>query len=161
MTKVFYTGDTYNNNTGTGVMGRICDLLKYNGLQPNANDVNIGMTMLTGDAIFKNPVYHVSDRAPHVLNEDPTIENLLDIVKQLNGVGEIGNSMLGEYWSSRVAQAFFEHEQMNDINSMPEMELAHYDAVNGLEKSFKAIARHMKSYKLRKVNRCVSCVSLA
>ena len=111
--------------------------------------------MLSGDAIFNNPVYQVSPQDPNILNDYPTIENLIDIVKELNGVGEIRNSMLSDYWSSRVAQGLFEHEQTIEFHAMPELELADYPVVDSLDMYFKAVAKHMKSHEIRKVNRDV------
>ena len=88
MRESFYTGDIYDKNPGTGVMGRILgkfqpglfvflccglgnltqygnhslsmhttDVLKQNGLQTSANNVDDGMTMLSGDQMFNNPVF--------------------------------------------------------------------------------------------------------
>ena len=53
----FYTSDIYRTNPGTGVFGRILDVLKLQGKQTSANNVEAGMTMLSGDQMFSNAVY--------------------------------------------------------------------------------------------------------
>jgi len=111
MQEMFYTGDPKREDIGTGVMGRMLDTLNNQGLQTSANNVNSGMTMLSGDPTYSNPVFTVSTKDPAVLNQKPTIDNLMeDHVKVLNGIGDVDNSLLSEQWSSRVASALFEHE---------------------------------------------------
>ena len=110
MQEMFYTGDPKREDIGTGVMGRMLDTLNNQGLQTSANNVNSGMTMLSGDPTYSNPVFTVSTKDPAVLNQKPTIDNLMEDVKVLNGVGLQDNSLLSEQWSSRVASALFEHE---------------------------------------------------
>lgn len=92
------------------------------------------------------------------LNKYPTVENLLDVVKDLNGVGETGNSLLSEHWSSKVATSLFEHEQSHTIAAMPEFDVSNYPTPNRLSSSFKAVASYMKSRTYRKVNREVFVV---
>ncbi|KAL7539583.1 hypothetical protein ACHAXR_009408 [Thalassiosira sp. AJA248-18] len=160
MQNSFYTSDIHHANPGTGVFGRILDILKQQGLHTSANNVDNGMTMLSGDQAFDNPVYTVSTKSPQVLNKYPTVDNLIEVVKSLNGVGDTGNSLLSEYWSSRVAAALFEHEQMHDIAAVPEFEISDYPETSvQLTSSFKAIAGYMKSREYRKVNRDVFVLS--
>ena len=102
----------------------------------------------------------VSTKNPTALNKYPTIGNLIDAVKQLNGVGGVGNSVLSEQWSSRVASALFEHEQMIEISSMSEFDLTNYpESTMKLASQFKAVAGYMKSRAFRKVNREAFVVS--
>ena len=101
----------------------------------------------------------MSTKSPSVLNKYPTID-LIDVVKTLNGVGETGNSLMSEYWSSRVASALFEHEQMHEIAAIPEFEVIDYPVTSvKLTSSFKAVAGYMKSRQYRKANRDVFVLS--
>ena len=94
------------------------------------------------------------------MNKIPTITNLIDLVKNLNGVGEDSNNYLSESWSAKLANAFYEHEQQLDISSLSEFEVTGYPAKDGsLAAKFKAIAKHMKARSYRKVNRDVFFVS--
>ena len=74
---------------------------------------------------------------------------ITEVVKQLNGVGELGSSVMSETWSSRVAASLFEHEQMQEIASMPEFDITSYgdgdDILSrSLGSSFKAVVEFMK-----------------
>ena len=94
-----------------------------------------------------NPVFTVSTKDPSALNEKPTIDTLIEDVKVLNGVGEIDNSVLSEQWSSRVASALFEHEQMIEISSMSEFDLTNYpESTMKLASQFKAVANSYRAF---------------
>jgi len=91
----FYTGDPYEENPGTGVFGRMLDMLKERGYSTSANSVSGGgETMLTGDQSFNNPVWNIGIKAQPPLDMTPTVENLYDAVKKINGIGEVGNSFV-------------------------------------------------------------------
>ena len=140
---------------------RMLDILsQQEGVTTSANNVNNGIALLSGDANLFNPIYSVSTKSTGELNKFPTVDNLMDVVKELNGVGEVGNNMLSEYWSSRVASALFEHELEHELLSMPEFDMSGYPTSNvQLTSSFKAVAGYMKSREYRKVNRDVFVVS--
>lgn len=116
--------------------------------------------MLTGDQQYNNPVTGVSTKAPSALNQNPTIENIYDHVKVLNGVGKVDGSVMSEIWSSSVAVALAEQEQMELIASMPEFDINNYgeDEAGGLTGRFRAVLEFMKSRNFRKVNREVYVV---
>ena len=58
MQNTFYTSDIHQVNPGTGVFGRILDILKLQGKQTSANNIDNGMArMLSGDQMFSNAVY--------------------------------------------------------------------------------------------------------
>lgn len=153
----FYRGDPYDINANTGVFGRMLDKLKLQGYQTSANACGDGGEMLTGDQQYNNPVYGVSTKAPQTLNQDPTIENIYEVVKELNGVGEADSNVMSETWSTRVAASLYEHEQMQLIAGMPEFDITSYgedgDGGESLGGSFKAIIEFMKSRHFRKVDR--------
>lgn len=136
------------------------DVLKKHGYQTHANNVDgAGETALTGDQQYSNPVWTVSTRDPSLMNKIPTLTNLLDLVKQLNGVGESGNSYLAETWSSRVANALFEYDQGFDVINQG-IEVTNYGKECGdLDARFRAIAKHMLAREYRKVNRDIFVVS--
>ena len=72
------------------LLALICrDKLRLKGFQTAANARGAGGGMLQGDQEYKNPVYGVSTGAPQALNQDPTINNIYEVVKELNGVGEV------------------------------------------------------------------------
>ena len=165
MVHEFYRGDPLDVNTNTGVFGRMLDKLKLQGYQTSANSRGAGDQMLAGDQKYKNPIWGVSTSAPSDLNQDPTVLDIYEVVKELNGVGTPTSGVMSETWSSRVAAALFEHEQMKLIATMDEFDVETYgegdlaDGGSSLGSSFKAIIEYMKSRHFRKVNREVYVLS--
>jgi uncharacterized protein (DUF1800 family)/uncharacterized protein (DUF1501 family) len=162
MQKEFYRGDPHNVNANSGVFGRILDRLKLQGYQTSANFVGAGHTMVTGDQQYNNPVIEVSAKNPVPLNNNPTVENIYEVVKELNGVGKVDNSIVSETWSARVATSLFEYEQLREIISMEEFQLEDYNGEPShktLSAKFKATIQFMLSRTFRKVNREVYVVS--
>ena len=103
--------------------------------------------MLTGDQQYNNPVNGISTSAPKVLNQNPTVENIYEIVKELNSVGDVHSNTMSETWSTRVAASLFEKEQMDQIAQMPEFDINNYgdgDSGGSLSGSFKSIIEFMK-----------------
>lgn len=154
-------------NAGTGVFGRMLDKLKLKGYHTSANSVVGGEGALTGDQYYSNPVNLLSLTTEIAeLNKIPSIDNLVDLVKELNGVGEKDNNYLAETFSDRVAMAFAEHEANAEIASNPLFNLpivgdSGYggSTKDDLNMNFWAVARHMKSRAYRKVNRDVYFVT--
>ena len=157
----FFTGDPYEENPGTGVFGRMLDMLKVRGYHTSANSVSGGgETMLTGDQAYNNPVFGLGIKAPSSLDKTPTVQNAYDVIKQINGIGEVGNSFLSETWSSRLSTALFEHEQLKAIAEETKFNIPGYvvDSREPLTLQLKAVAEFMKSREHRKVNRDVFIV---
>ena len=84
------------------------------------------------------------------MNQDPTVENIYGVVKELNGLGEPDSSVMSETWSSRVAASLFEQEQMELIANTPGFDVTNYGGDDGmggegsLGGRFKAILEYMK-----------------
>lgn len=139
------------------------DKLKVKGYHTSANTVSGGDTALTGDQFYSNPVHSISVENSSELNTIPSISNLLDLVKELNGVGENHNNYLSETFSDKVASAFAEFEANAEIASNPEFDLPikTYGGSSGdsLNVGFWNVARHMKTRGFRKVNRDIYFVT--
>ena len=84
------------------------------------------------------------------MNQNPTLVDIYEVVKELNSVGDVDNSVMTETWSKSVASALFEQEQMQLIAAMPEFDIESYgegdnaDGGGSLGSSFKAIVEYMK-----------------
>eukprot|EP00571_Detonula_confervacea_P003966 CAMPEP_0172325104 /NCGR_PEP_ID=MMETSP1058-20130122/53168_1 /TAXON_ID=83371 /ORGANISM="Detonula confervacea, Strain CCMP 353" /LENGTH=76 /DNA_ID=CAMNT_0013041565 /DNA_START=64 /DNA_END=290 /DNA_ORIENTATION=+ len=72
----YYKGDPYESNAGTGVFGRILDVLKLKGQNTSPNAVGTSEMMLEGDQQYNNRIYSVSTSPPRALDAIPTVENL-------------------------------------------------------------------------------------
>lgn len=143
------------------------DKLRLKGYHTSANTAGGGSTTaLTGDQYYNNPVHSISTSGPSALNKIPSIDNLVELAKELNGVGESDNNYLSETFSGRVASAFAEHEANIEISSNPQFDLPFsgtggYGGSSGdsLNTGFYAVARHMKTREYRKVNRDIYFVT--
>ena len=164
------------------------DMLKKNGYHTSANKVGAGGKMLTGeitylrddllfasylppliflpplhsfrregDQQYTNPVWSVGS-APRQLDPNPSVDNLFEVLKRLNGVGDVRNSVMSETWSSKFAASVFENEQLQSIAEFPGTNNENYSGGKGLSSQFKAIGEFMKSRTYRKVNREVFIV---
>ena len=152
-------------NAGTGVFGRMLDKLRLKGYHTSANTAGGGDTALTGDQYYNNPVNTISSSGPSTLNKIPSIDNLVELVKELNGVGESDNNYLSETFSGRVASAFADHEANIEISSNPQFDLpfsgtgGYGGSSDSLNNGFYAVAKHMKTREYRKVNRDIYFVT--
>ena len=150
MVHEFYRGDPFDVNANTGVLGRMLDKLKLNGFSTSANSRGAGGGLVVGDQQYQNPVYGVSTSAPQPMNQNPTLVDIYEVVKELNSVGDVDNSVMAETWSKSVSSALFEQEQMQLIAAMPEFNIESYgegddaDGGGSLGSSFKAIVEYMK-----------------
>ena len=110
--------------------------------------------MLQGFPEYKNTITEVTLSNPKDLNQYPTVTNLFDVAKQLNGVGELGNSFFGEAWADSMSTALFEHEKLMAIAAAG-IEVTDYplNGESNLSKGLNAIANHMLSREFRNVNR--------
>lgn len=81
------------------------------------------------------------------------MENIYEIVKELNGVGQQDNGAMSEAWSSRVASGLFEHEEAIEFAQLPQLSDHTYPGEGSLNERFGAVMKSMKSRGYRKVNR--------
>jgi hypothetical protein len=147
-------GDPYDEAPATGVFGRLLDMLQKQGHHTSANNVRGDKQMLQGFPEYQNNIYEVTLSDPKDLNQYPTVTDLFDVAKQLNGVGELGNSFFGEAWADSVSTALFEHEQLLAA-AVAGIEVSDYplNGESSLSKGLNAIANHMLSRNFRNVNR--------
>ena len=179
-----YRGDPYGEQPETGVFGRLIDQLKLKGLHTSANNLNDDKLMLQGDSVYQNAIQDVQLGTPKDLNMYPTVGNLFQVAKQLNGVGELGNSFFAEtfagkflivliavsrfaqtltslFASERVSTALFEHEQMMAISEAG-YEVLDYPLIadSVISSKLNAVANHILSRDFRKVNRDLYVVGI-
>ena len=156
--------DPHDMNSGTGVGGRMLDMLKKNGYQTSGNTIDGTSLLNIGDSYYGNPTSTVATGDLELIDEHSTLEsnNMLNLVKQLNGIGESGNSMFGETWSDRLSKSLSEYETAIEIDKAiksGEFNMDGYRNRNGVPgMQLRAAAQYMKSRNLRKVDREVYVV---
>jgi hypothetical protein len=143
------------------------DILKDQyGHQTAAFAVNGGEEMLTGNPAFGNSgeisfpnanapksacahiyitVQSLSTTTPQDINSMPTIEGIYDVAKELNGIGNISNSFFAETFASSFASALFDHNQMQEVASVPEFNIPSSEFPSSrIASSLRTVAQNMR-----------------
>ena len=151
--------DPLNKNTGTGVGGRMLDILKRNGYQTSGNTIDGHALLNIGDPYYGNAERNVNTGKVELLDKFSTLgPRMMDIVKELNGIGTSGNNMLGESWSELLSKSLFEYETDLEIDAAiknGDFNMDDYKDRGGLSSQLWATAQYMKARDLRKVDRDV------
>jgi len=158
MQKEAQSVDPSKKKAGTGVGGRLMDILKRNGYQTATNTVNGNALLNKGDSFYNNPSWTVSTRKFAALDDRSSVgSEMLEIIKELNGVANSDTSKFGETWSSRLAQSLFEYDMAKEVDRAVQsgaFDMSNYgDATTSIAIELKAVAQHMKSRHMRKVDR--------
>jgi len=153
-----YKIDPLKEIPGTGVGGRMLDFLRRQGYHTSANMVDGSSIFAKGTPFDKNPTWNVDIRAPELIDRYSTVgPEMLELVKQLNGESESGNSLYGETFSSRIVQSLFEYKEglkMNELMDNAEFQMNEYpNRGSTINKRLRAVAQFMKMRGERKVNR--------
>ncbi len=156
--------DPHDQNPGTGVGGRLLDMLKKNGHQTSGNTVDGSSLLNVGDSYYSNPPATINTGTVSTIDEVSSLGEgeMLNLIKQLNGNGAGSNSMFGETWSQKLSQSLFEYETSLEIDAAiqnGDFNMDGYKAKGEVANQFKATAQYMKSRHLRKVDREVYVVS--
>eukprot|EP00957_Ditylum_brightwellii_P104792 7987643-Ditylum_brightwellii.AAC.2 len=151
-----YKVDTQKKIAGTGVGGRLLDMLRRQGFHTSANSLGPD-GMVKGTALDNNPVWTIPVKDPQVFDRYSSVgPSMINLIKSLNGVGTEDDSLLGETWSSKSSQALFEYEKSMEFAELfdtPDFNMDHYKVEKGVNERFRATAQYMKMRTLRKVNR--------
>ena len=171
--------DINDKAPGTGVGGRILDMLRRQGYHTSgkfvsidssfrvslnysnsifntscflaftANTVDTGGGFLKGSSYDNNPVWAVPLKDPVELDRYSSVgPTMLDLVKDLNGVGSEDDGFLGATWSVKTSKALFEYQkslEYAELFDSPEFDMGHYpESSSGLHNDFRAMAQYMK-----------------
>jgi len=151
--------DINDEAAGTGIGGRILDVLRRQGYHTSANVVDANENLLKGSSLDNNPVWSVPLRDPTELDRYSSVgSNMFDLVKSLNGVGSDDDGFLGNTWSTMTSKALFEYEKSlehAELFDSAEFDMSHYPARDNdkLHNRFRSLAQYMKMRGVRKVNR--------
>ena len=139
-------------------------VLRKNGFQTSGNTVDGDSLLNVGSPFYSNPTYTISSKGVEKIDKFSSLprNDMLDLIKSINGYGEAGNSMLGDTWAERLSKTLFEYKtalQIDDAMNSGEFNMDGYEAKEAVELQFKSAAQYMKSRELRKVDREVFFVA--
>ena len=116
--------------------------------------------MLKGSATDNNPVWGVPLNEPQTLDKYSSTDgnNMLNIVKTLNGISRADDGQLDQTWSVLTSKFLFEYKKSLEyaaLSESPEFDMRHWSSSNmgTLEKQFRAMTQYNKMRTVRKVNR--------
>ena len=151
--------DPLKKQPGSGVAGRILDMLRKQGYHTSANTVDGKSIFVKGVSYYNNPTWTVSSSAPSQLDKYSSMGpgQMMNIIRKLNGVGESDNNVYGETWAATLAQSLFEMDEQTklyDALSSGEFNMNGYPTTtSSLNNDFKSIAQYIKSRHMRNVDR--------
>jgi len=159
MTRENWLNDPFIAHKGSGVGGRIMDMLRKNGYQTAATTVDGQNTFNKGVPQYSNPAWTVSTRNFELFDYKSSVgaTDMLNLIQELNGYSEVDNNIFSDTWTSTVSQALFEYETAKEIDeaisSNSAYNMDHYNGNTPLGSEFRAVAQNMIMRDIRKVDR--------
>ncbi len=150
--------DPHRKNPGTGVLGRMLDILKKNGYQTSANTVDGSSKIMLGDSFYGNSPVTVTSGSLDRIDKYSTLsqDKMLNLVKEINGQASEQNSLFGEQWAQRVSEVLFEYKSGLELHEgliNGDFDIGNYKAVKSEALQLQSVARYMQSRHLRKIDR--------
>lgn len=158
MTKHALMVDIKSLKAGSGVGGRMLDMLKKHGYQTSPATVD-GLSLINiGDQQYGNPYWTISPGGGKIVDIYSSLPGteMLNKIAAINGNSLQGNSIFGETWSATVAQALHEYETQKELDSAMEsgdFNMNSYRNCGGVCGQLRAVAGYIKGRSLRKVDR--------
>lgn len=112
--------DPLQAGNNTGVLGRMRDILKMQGLGVGAFSINANSISLIGDPGVSSSPMILSDTGVTEFNRNPSQTNMSDIIADLNGQTTENSGLFGELFSDELLTSLSHNQLM-------------YDTLNGLD----------------------------
>ena len=143
---------------GTGVGGRIADIMTQKGIKTNTFSINGQQIFLTGEAGVGGPSQFILDsNGISAFNENPSINNMNDIIKALNNATTTDSGFFAETWSSKLSDAIEKQNLLKTEVDSTTVTTAFPDS--GIAKQFKMVTQLMQTRSSRGVSRDIFYVS--
>jgi len=152
--------DPFSGMPGTGVLGRLCDVLNNKGYncQPitieDANAATIGVPGSAVEPLFVS-AYGSSEFNP---GYNDTSFDPRPYIDQINEANELQSSLFGETWSQRLAKSLSDNQVL--VESLSSTQLGEQFPDTDFSNKIKAVATLIASRKNRGTDRDVFYVSL-
>ncbi|KAL7542499.1 hypothetical protein ACHAXR_011825, partial [Thalassiosira sp. AJA248-18] len=150
--------DLFDEFGGTGVGGRIADVLTQSGIPVNTFSIDGQQVLLTGVAGQGPSQFTLSGSGMAPFNEDPSIENMDAVIKSLNNDTTAESGFFAETWSSKLSEVFAkqgvlkaELDQATTATQFPED--------SGTADEFKVVTQIMQTAEARGSKRDIFYVS--
>jgi uncharacterized protein (DUF1501 family) len=150
--------DLADNFGGTGVGGRIADVLTNKGIKTNTFSISGQQVLLTGQAGVGGPSQFIlSSSGITSFNEQPSIANMNDVIKTLNNATTKSSGFHAETWSRKLTEAI---EKQNLLKT--EVDSTTVTTIfpdSGIANQLKLVTQLMQTAESRGVSRDIFYVS--
>lgn len=151
--------DPFSGMPGTGVLGRLCDVLNNKGYncQPitieDSNAVTVGVPGSAVDPLFVS-AYGSSEfnPKPYTTSFDPR-----PYIDEINEANDPQSSLYGESWSQRLKKSLFDNKLL--VEALSTTQLGEQFADNSFSDKMKAVATLIAAHRSRGTDRDVFYVS--
>ena len=144
--------DVHDKYVGTGVGGRMLDTLYQAGINANAFSVDGEQELLVGTPGQGDSPFIVNSEGVVEINDDPSIENMNEVIKDINGASTIDSGVFAETWSSKLIDTFAKTEllkaELDKVSLQTVWTVDHSDA-----NEFKTVTQIMQTAAARGVSR--------
>ncbi|KAL7543207.1 hypothetical protein ACHAXR_012486, partial [Thalassiosira sp. AJA248-18] len=144
--------DIHDEYAGTGVCGRMLDVLTQAGKQVNAFSLKGEEALLVGEPGEGVGPYIVSGDGLSALNEDPSIENMNDVILAINNASTADSGLFAEQWSSKLCDIFVKNALLK--SELDKTSLAtSWSSDDDTSREFQIVTRIMQTREARGVSR--------
>lgn len=146
--------DIHDDYVGSGVGGRMLNALTQAGMNVNAFSLSGEDIMLVGIPGEGISPFIVNGDGVSEINEDPSIENMNDVIMEINSASTIESGLFAEQWSSKLSDTFAKTALLKaelDTTSLATT----WAAEGSVAEEFKTVTRIMQTAKARGVSRDV------
>ena len=153
--------DPFEGSPGTGVLGRMCDVLKSKGFnaQPiTVEDATVATVGVPGSAV--DPLFVTSYGTSEFLpKSDSETFDPRPYISQLNGETDTHSSVFGETYSARLQKAVFDNEAL--VEALSKTQVNEEFAETEYSLKLQAVSTLIASHSERDTDRDVFYVSLS
>eukprot|EP00538_Stauroneis_constricta_P006056 CAMPEP_0119562960 /NCGR_PEP_ID=MMETSP1352-20130426/22092_1 /TAXON_ID=265584 /ORGANISM="Stauroneis constricta, Strain CCMP1120" /LENGTH=2119 /DNA_ID=CAMNT_0007611481 /DNA_START=203 /DNA_END=6559 /DNA_ORIENTATION=- len=143
----------------SGVGGRMIDVLKDLGFRTASSDV-VGNSLFASGSPRKNhPVTNLPRTSAANFNNYADVDDMDQVLRDLNSVGESDSSLFGDVWSSSMVRGVNDTRTLNVIFNNDQFQTTTTFKSARLSESFESAAQWIKSRSFRGVEREVIYIS--
>ena len=142
--------DPFEVYRGTGVMGRMRDVLNRNNFKAQAISVDLNSIALIGGPGSASP-FIISSKGISAFNENPAVSNMRDLIEDLNNATIPESGLFAETWSAKLVDSLKSNEDLKTAYDSATLSVSFPDTSPG--KQLGTVAKMIDTHTLRGVNR--------
>ena len=109
------TVDPNNEAFGTGVLGRMADVLTSKGYMTGSYSIGDEQITLNGEPQKSPTVNTVSPNKMPVFNVNPSTENMHTVIADVNGLSTSTSGVFGKTWSNMLDESVRQNDRLREV----------------------------------------------